>query len=284
MSIDFLSVSYGNVIYVIVLAVVLLLIFILPSIIRNRSAKKAASVKPPEPTTSDGEEMLETKALDEAVMTTEEKQAYHYFIDDNAPSGGCKLFAKSTSTISDEEFDRIATAKINDFGSKARALGKLGIDETQVNEIAPIRFHGFEKYSRRLNDNYAAQIGKDGRWRSTVVSVTWLFFGNEEVYIYSGKFDLLTESKREMTDEYFYKDITNFTTLVETEQTVDTRSVQSGCFKKKSTTEYDRKLTDHDMFSLTVPEDTFTCSVSGVANAKQIIDGLKQKLREKKIF
>jgi len=273
-----------SLIYLILICVFCVLLLVLPTIMRSLAARKARRSAPTQKSTDSGdEEIMETTNLDERVMTTEEKQVFHYFVDDE-DKGGCKLFKSKTDTISDDEYDNISTAKLNDFGSKTRALNKLGVDETQVNEVEPIRFHGFEKRSRRLNDNYAAKIGKDGRWRSTVCSVTWLFFGNDEVFIYSGKFDLLTGSKREVTDEYFYKDITNFTTLVETEQTVDTLTSQSGCLKKKTSTDYDRKLTDHDVFSLTVPDDTFTCSVSGVANAKQIIDGLKQKLREKKIF
>lgn len=238
-------------------------------------------------TNADGEEIFETSTLVEDVMTTQEKNAYHYFIDepdDNEKKGGCLHKGGGESGFSDSDYDDIVTAKLNDFGSKARALNKIGMDETQVNEIEPIRFYGFEKYSRRLSNNFFSKIGKDGRRRTSVCSITWLFFSNDQILVYTGRFDLLTSAKREMTTEYYYKDITNFYTFVETDQRIELKPHTSGCIKKKTSVDTERKLTDHDTFGLTVPGDKFYCSVSGVANAKQIIDGLKQKLREKKIF
>lgn len=71
---------------------------------------------------------------------------------------------------------------------------------------------------------------------------------------------------------------------METEQKIELSAKHSGCLKKKLDVDTARKLTDHDTFGLIVPGDEFSCSISGVANAKQIVDGVKQKLREKKVF
>lgn len=109
--------------------------------VKNSAAKAAAT-----DTTDDGEYVLETPSLVEDVMTTQEKQAYHYFIDDensdaDKKKGGCLNKSGGKSTITDEEYDQIVTDKLNDFGNKARALNKIGIDETWS-----VAFVGMQRY------------------------------------------------------------------------------------------------------------------------------------------
>lgn len=232
------------------------------------------------PITSQSDALLFAQAYEH--MNDQEKLIYDYFVDNGEqPKGGC--FHKETnSTLTDEQYDQRVTEKLNQYASKSKALQRIGMDESQVNEIEPIRLFGFERRSAAVGDVYLSKVCNDGRWRSSVCSITWLFFSNDQIIMYSGRFDMLSDSKTELTDEYFYKDITNFTTVTETEQTVLYSGEKSGCLKK--TAAPTKKLTDYDTFMLVVPGDKFRCSVSGIANAKQVIDGVKQKLREKKIF
>ncbi|MBD5132702.1 MAG: hypothetical protein HDT28_09005 [Clostridiales bacterium] len=223
---------------------------------------------------------LDIETLNEKVMTENELKAYKYFTAQEV-KGGC--FGKTKKDApSDDEFDAMVADKLNEFGSKSKALKKIGLDISQVSEIEPIRFYGFEKYRNRLTGVYYQKIGDDGRWRSSVCSVTWLFFSNDQICMYNGKFDMFSGTKTEITEEYFYKDITNFTAETETEQSINMSMSKGGCIKK-SKEQLDKKLTDYNTFGLIVPGDSFVCSVTGVANAEQIIEGMKQKLREKKI-
>ncbi|MCX4313624.1 MAG: hypothetical protein OSJ83_07200 [Clostridia bacterium] len=215
-------------------------------------------------------------------MNENEKKVFDYFNDNNEqPKGGC--FRKNKDPeFTDDRYDDLVMEKLNTYANKAKALQRIGMDESQVNEIEPIRLYGFERKSAAVGDVYFDKVCDDGRWRSSVCSITWLFFSNDQICMYSGRFDMLSDSKIELTDEYFYKDITNFTTVTETEQTIIYSGGKTGCLKKSA--EPAKKLTDYDTFMLIVPGDKFRCSVSGVANAKQVIDGVKQKLREKKVF
>ncbi len=195
-------------------------------------------------------------------------KAVDYFF----PVGGC-LGGKGPK---DDEYSSIVLALINKMGSKEHALGKIGMDEDQVNEIAPVFFWGYESNDVHVGDTYAAKLGDDGHWRSSRVSCTWLFFSNEQVFMYHIELDLLSDAKKENTEEYFYRDITNFSTSTKTVESIKTTT---GCMGKENV---EKKNTDTNMFSLIVPGDKFTCSVSGISNVDDTIKGMKNKLREKK--
>jgi hypothetical protein len=81
------------------------------------------------------------------------------------------------------------------------------------------------------------------------------------------------DSTKERTEEYFYKDITNFSTTAEDVETLE----PSGCFNKVQ-----RTSAHYDVFQLIVPGDRFLCDLSSLAEAEEKIQSMKAKLREKK--
>ncbi|MBD5132701.1 MAG: hypothetical protein HDT28_09000 [Clostridiales bacterium] len=264
---------------IIYLALVILgiICIIFGTIFRNKLNTTSRPTKKPSSNNSNaGDAPLAVGPVNKKVMTESEKKCYDYFFADSN-QGGC---LHKVTAISDDEYDSLVTEKLNEFGSKSKALKKIGLDISQVEEIEPIRFYGFEKYNNRLTDVYASKAGNDGRVRSSVCSVTWIFFSNDQLCIYNGRFDMLSGSKIETTDEYFYRDITNVTTKTDTEQ-VTKLNLKKGCFGKVKE-DIDKQFTDYETFLLVVPGDSFVCSVSGVTNAAQTIEGMKQKLREKK--
>jgi hypothetical protein len=193
--------------------------------------------------------------------TAEQKQVIKYFLD-----SGC--LAKLTG-MKDEAYDQMLQTTLNGLNVKKRALGKIGLDEDQLKEIAPIFLHGFN-YDGKVLD----KIGSDGRSRSSKYDAAYLFFSDTHVYMYALTFDMSSDAKKETTEEYFYKDVTNFSTSSET---VEVRVV-SGCKGDKIT----RKTVELSRFALVVPGDKFFCSTSGVPDADESVSGMKQKLREKK--
>jgi hypothetical protein len=90
------------------------------------------------------------------------------------------------------------------------------------------------------------------------------------------------DSKKDRTEEYFYKDITNFSTSSESED----KSVlvsKGGCLGIGKKTERVPKTVAHDLFRLAVPGDgPFTCEMVNDDEAASRIQGMKAKLREKK--
>lgn len=206
--------------------------------------------------------------------TPEQQKALDYFFE---AKSGC--FAKP---MPDKEFDDVVTNLINTLGSQERALTKVGMDIDDVKEIAPVCFHGYN-FTASFNafDKDAAKVGTDGRLRSSAYEVTWLFFSAEQVFMYNVIFDTLSDSKKERTEEYFYRDITNFSTSTDTISKVFTTVKAGGCMKKaKETSTQSSK--EYATFSLIVPGDKFSCSMTGNANAESTVQGMKQKLREKK--
>ena len=194
--------------------------------------------------------------------TTEQKQVIKYFLD-----SGC--LAKLTG-MKDEAYDQMVQSTLNGLNLKQKALGKIGLDEDEVKEIAPIFLHGYN-----YDDNGAlSKIGSDGLSRSSKYDATWLFFSDSHVYMYAHTFDMTSGTKREKTEEYFYRDITNFSTSSDTVEVTQL----SGCKKDK----INKVNVEFSRFALVVPGDKFFCSTSGVPDAEQSVSAMKQKLREKK--
>ena len=76
------------------------------------------------------------------------------------------------------------------------------------------------------------------------------------------------DKKSERTDEFHYKDVTSFSTNSETETA---RGLGGNTFTVTS-----------DQFTMVVPGDKLYVAMGDVENADEIIQGMKQKLREKK--
>jgi hypothetical protein len=175
------------------------------------------------------------------------------------PKGGCPGGCiEALFGVKDEEYERILAEALKGLNLREKALGKIGLDEDQLKEIPPVHFYGFH-----FKDGAHYRIGKDGRLRSSKYSTTWLFFSSTQVYMYQYILDMASTGIKENTEEYFYKDITNFST------TTETVSVRG---KDMEDTE----------FTITVPNDKFFCAIGGVPDADKSISAMKQKLREKK--
>jgi len=178
-----------------------------------------------------------------------------YFNPSSGCPGGCidALFG-----VKDEVYDQMLNENRAAVNIRQKALGKIGLDEDQLKEIPPIYFHGYY-----FKDNAMVRIGKDGRLRASKYSETMLFFSGTQVYMYQYIMDMASNWKKENTEEYFYKDITNFSTTTESIKVAG-------------------KDIDVNEFVLVVPGDKFYCAISGVPDADRAISAMKQKLREKK--
>ncbi|MDR2026359.1 MAG: hypothetical protein LBQ01_02220 [Prevotellaceae bacterium] len=191
--------------------------------------------------------------------SAEQKQALRYFFND-----GCLQ-----KKVSDEAYDAMVDARVKSFNAKAKAMAKIGLDESELKEIDPVHFEGYYFDPKK---SYAKR-GKDGKWRSSAYQISWLFFSAMQVYLYQYTFNMDEDGKKEATEEYFYKDITNFSTSSDT--------VESPYWDPKQ-----KKMmlenVDSNRFSLVVPGDKFFCSMEQNEYTERAIQGMKAKLREKK--
>ena len=77
-----------------------------------------------------------------------QKKVIRYFCNDD----GC--FSKR---MKDEEYDAMVRNVLNSMDFKQKALNKIGLDESEVNEIEPVHFEGWvfgkKAYARLGKDN-----------------------------------------------------------------------------------------------------------------------------------
>ena len=192
--------------------------------------------------------------------TDEQAAVIRYFCNDP------KCLSKKP--ISDAEYDEMVLAVLRSNDYKKKALDKIGLDEDQVKEIEPVHFEGFQYDKQSL-----AKQGDDGKYRSSKYQVSWLFFSSTQVYLYQNTFNMDEDDKKESTEEYFYKDITNFSTSSDTVETP---------FYDKETGKDILKNVDSNRFAITVPGDKFYFSLEQNDYTENAIRGMKSMLREKK--
>lgn len=183
--------------------------------------------------------------------------------------GGC---VSSGMTV--EEYREKVRARLNGLDTKSMALRKLGIDEEEVQEIAPVTFEGYV-FNDKV-DNLVARASTNS-WVSSEYMITWLFFGEREVFIYQYSFSMTSDSKKENTMQYFYQDVTNFTASSETYQKIVAEA--GGCM---GNTQYMQASANADEFKIVVPGDTLRCSMTPTDSTDAAIRGMRNKLREMK--
>ena len=174
----------------------------------------------------------------------------------------------SKKPMTDEEYDCMVLKVLNSNDYKQKALGKIGLDEDQVQEIEPVHFEGYQFDKQSLT-----KLGKDGKYRSSKYQVSWLFFSATQVYLYQNTFNMDEDGKKESTEEYFYRDITNFSTSSDTLETPLHHAKKDETFLKD---------VDSNRFAITVPGDKFYCSLEQNDYTERAIQGMKAMLREKK--
>ena len=189
--------------------------------------------------------------------TPEQKTAIDYFI----PTG-CFLLGG----VKDSDYDAVVDAAVKASNSYKRAIDKIGLDEEELKEIPPVTLYGYE-------DSAFSMTTADGSFRSNLYSITHLFFSSTQVYMYQIILNTMKNEKKERTEEYFYKDITNFSTSSETIEAIRLE----GCMKNKP----NRISVEIQKFSLIVPGDKFSCATYGDIDTQ--VKAMKNKLREKKM-
>lgn len=196
--------------------------------------------------------------------TADQQQIIHYFLDER----GCL-----SKGIPDSEFDTNKTRQIDALNLKQKALSKLGIDEDQVKEVEPLCLEG----PVYRNSTYRRR-GGDQVNRYSAYQITYIFCSSDQVYAYQYTINLDSDEKKERAEEYFYKDITNFTTIDDTEE-IEFEIAKGGC---KPSTELKRIKVNTNFFKIAVPGDAFECSMISNSEIEGQIQALKAKLREKK--
>lgn len=167
------------------------------------------------------------------------------------------IVIKRKGIITDEEYDSAVASMLKDLHN--RALNKLGVDEDEVKEIAPISFDWYVYQGASQ-----AKKGKDGLWRTNKYEAVMLFFSDNEVHCYTYNFDTTTQRQTESTDVYFYKDIVSVSTASDSVKVLD-------------------QNVDYEYFKLTTAGGTaLSVSLRDVGNAQRSINAMRALLKTKK--
>lgn len=185
-------------------------------------------------------------------------------------NGGCM-----SSGMTVQQYQEKVNARLRTLNTKQMALKKLGIDEDEVREIEPVSFEGYVFTDK--SDNLVARASTN-TWVSSDYQITWLFFGEKELFIYQYSFSMTSDSKRENTMQYFYQDVTNFAAASDTHQKWVSEP-KGGC---SGGHEYRQVSADADEFKIVVPGDTLRCSMTPSDSTDAAIRGMRNKLREMK--
>lgn len=212
-------------------------------------------------------------------MTARQVTCWRYFLFWPEKEG---CFSKTY--LSGEEYLALVEEEVGDLESrKMRALSKLGVDEDQVNEIPPVFFRGFVRLEDEKNNPVRLQLARvtaQGERVTPTRELTWIFFGDEQIYVYRSRVDMLNDDiKSERTFEYFYKDVTSFTATSDSAR-YNELQVSKGCGGEKR--EFVAISVDSETFQISVAGDRFECALTAQDDNESKISAMKQKLREKK--
>lgn len=168
-----------------------------------------------------------------------------------------KLSANKHSPEADAAYDALVQSMMN--FSKDDALAKLGLDESEVTEAAPVCISGYS-----FDNSLLVKRGMDGKWRSDRYETWYMFFSSNEVHCCKKAIKTTENWKTVSTDVYFYKDIVSVSTTSESKTVLN-------------------KKIDYDCFVLTTAGGTaFKVSLKDVDDAQRSVNAMRSLLRAKK--
>ncbi len=211
------------------------------------------------------EEKARLKALKKG-KSAEQKRCIDFFMTDK---DGC--LGKRSSAYTIAEYQKLVLDKCAQMRFKDRALAKIGLDESQVMEITPIFLSSFV-----FDDDTYVKVEAETAV-SSQYSVSWIFFSDSQLFTYQYIFDTTSDNTWEFTRDYFYTDITCFTTRKMIKEKID-KSI-SGCIKKETIAKNNYVV---DELELVVPGAKFNFSMRNSPTIEQSIQAAKAMIREKK--
>lgn len=207
--------------------------------------------------------------------TPEQKKVIDYFLSD----GGCL-----SKGMKDKDYDQMVKNVIQSINWEEKVFSKLGIDKSQISEVKPVITEGYYSYSTDLSEDKISKAfkvlyktGSDDKYRSSAYQRTYMYFSSEQVFLYQMTFHMDKTEVEEIAKEFFYDDITSFTTVSHSKEIISLK--KAGCLKKASAV---NKIHTQTEFKLIVPGDEFSCSLGEDEMDEETLQGLKAKLREKK--
>lgn len=214
------------------------------------------------------------KALADAKKgkSKEQKDIIDFFASEYG-GAGCGCLGKGFKSMSMDEYQRKIGERCNSLNLKTKAMEKIGLDESEISEISPICLSSYV-----FDDD--AWVKVDGNIAvSSKYCVSWIFFSATQMYTYSYTFDMTSDNTWEVTNDFFYQDITCFTTEKKLVERIMTETGK-GCFGKGNSSYKQNYIVD--TLKITVPGTSYIVSMKDAGAQTQSIQAAKAMLRERK--
>ena len=203
----------------------------------------------------------------------EQKKVIDFFLVERGCFSGCISGCLGRKQMSLMEYNQLVANRLNGLNLKQRAIAKIGLDESEIEEIPPIVMNGF----CFLDDDAYVKVEDDTAVASRF-AVSWIFFSATQIYTYTYKFDMTSDNTWETTRDFFYQDITSFTTEQKVVEQIDKHLV--GCIRKGIEAQKHNYMVD--TLTIVVPSDSYTFAMRNSGNLEQSIQAAKAMLRERK--
>lgn len=200
----------------------------------------------------------------------EQKRVIDFFYSPD--DGGC--LKKQSSNYTMEEYQKLVMDKCKSLNLQQRAMNKIGLDYSQIQEIPPVFLSAYH-----YNDECAVKIANH-QAVSNLYSVSLIFFSATQIYTYQYIFDMMSDNTWEYTKDFFYSDVTCFSTSTMVKEKIDI-NITKGCLKK-GTESVSKNNYVVDTLEIIVPGATYSFAKRDSATVEQSIQAAKAMIREKK--
>lgn len=219
-------------------------------------------------------EGIEKKKLFEELKrgkSKEQKAVIDFFASEYGGAGcGCKKGLGKKLTLQD--YQAMVMARCNSYNFREKAIQKIGLDERQISEIAPICLSSF------VYDKDTFEYIDGNQAVSSQFSVTWIFFSATQLYTYNFIFDMTSDNTWETTRDFFYQDITSFQTQHRVVEKI--RHEMGGCIIKRDSSYRENYIVD--TLRIIVPGFDYDISMTDAPGVEQTLQGAKAMVRERK--
>lgn len=189
--------------------------------------------------------------------------------------GGCGGCLSKSSSLTMDEYIKLVQDKCNTLDSKNKAIAKIGLDESEIQEIAPIVLSSFVYGD---DDDLLIKVENQAAV-SNRYAITWIFFSATQIYTYEYAFDTTSDNTWEITNDFFYTDVTCLSTCHAVKQKIDV-STGKGCLSSGENVVKNNYIVD--TFEIVVPGMSYKFSMRNNATFDQSLQAAKAMLREKK--
>ncbi len=177
-----------------------------------------------------------------------------------------KVTVAPKKLMTDAQYEELVAKRIEAMDIGQVSLDKLGLDPDQVKEIQPIIL----KDKVIKDHSFRVKNKENGSLHSSTQHVTYLYFTDEQLFVYKIVFDMCCNMQEEWASEFFYKDICDVSSYT-------SRNVIEFGENNKDSFEYSTVS-----FEIIASNSKIGFDIDGDNENVGSIQAMKQKIRERK--